>query len=97
LIAEKVEFSGLFMVFLTAGLEADRIRQRLERLLAESEKLKNLYINLWLARCQPEGLARVIREFDLLEGRFHHLLQGSAHPAARKKLLAEFESHSPAE
>jgi hypothetical protein len=97
LIAEKVEFSGLFMVFLTAGLEADRIRQRLERLLAESEKLKNLYINLWLARCQPEGLARVIREFDLLEGRFHCLLQAGAHPAARKKLLAEFESHSPAE
>ena len=95
-IAGKVEFSSQFPAFLADGREGEEIRQRLERLLAESEKLKNLYITLWLARCQPEGLARVIREFDILEGRFQHLLQAGAHPTARKRLLAEFESHSPA-
>jgi hypothetical protein len=94
-IADKVEFSGQFLAFLALGREDEKIRQRLERLLAAVEKLKNLYINLWLARCQPEGLARKIKEFDFLEERCHYLLQASAHPAARKKLLAKLKNYSP--
>jgi hypothetical protein len=96
-IAAKVEFSGRFSAFLGDGQEDEKIRSSLERLLPEVEKLKNLFIDLWLNRCQPEGLARKIREFDRLEERFRHLLQAGVHPAARKKLLAEFENHAPAE
>ena len=96
-IADKVEFSSQFLALLTDGREDEKIRQRLERLLAEVEKLKNLYINLWLSRCQPEGLARKIKEFDFLEERCHYLLQASALPAARKKLLTKLKNHSLAE
>jgi len=95
-IAAKVEFSNHFLTFLIDVQGDEKIRQPLERLLAGVEKLKNLYINLWLSRCQPEGLARKIREFDFLQERFHYLLQASAHPAARKKFLAELENYSPA-
>jgi hypothetical protein len=96
-IADKVEFSNHFLTFLSAGQVDEKISQSLERLLAEVEKLKNLYINLWLSRCQPDGLAREIRGFDFLEERFHYLLQASAHPAARKNLFAELENSFPAE
>ncbi len=96
-IADKVEFSSQFSAFLADGREVEKIRQRLERLLAEVEKLKNLYINLWLSRCQPEGLARKIKEFDFLEERCHYLLQAGAHPASRKKLLAKLKNYSLAE
>jgi hypothetical protein len=96
-IADKVEFSSRFQIFLIDGQGNEKIPISLERLLAESEKLKNLYINLWLARCQPEGLARMIREFDFLGGRFHYLLQASAYPAARKNLLAKLKNYSPPE
>jgi hypothetical protein len=95
-IADKVEFSGQFLSFLVDGQEDEKIRQRLERLLPEVEKLKNLYINLWLSRCQPEGLARRIRGFDSLEERLRYLLQAGSQPAARKKLMTEFKNHSPA-
>ena len=71
--------------------------QCLEKLLPAGEKMKDLFINLWLNRCRPEGLARKIREFDFLQSRLHYLQRASAHPAARKKLLAEFENHSPGE
>jgi hypothetical protein len=96
-IADKVEFSNSFLTFLSAGQGDEKIRQRLERLLPEVEKLKNLYINLWLSRCHPDGLAREIREFDFLQERFHYLLQASAQPAARKDLLAKLENYSLAE
>jgi hypothetical protein len=90
-IADKVEFSNDFLTFLNHGQGNEKVHQPLERLLAGVEKLKNLYINLWLSRCKPEGLAKKIREFDLLQERFHYLLQAIAHPAARKNLLSEFE------
>jgi hypothetical protein len=96
-IAAKVEFSNRFLTFLGDARGDEKIHQRLERLLAGVEKLKNLYINLWLSRCQPDGLAKKIREFDSLQERFHYLLQASAHPAARKNLLAELENYSPIE
>jgi len=94
IIADKVEFSSCFLTWLSAGPGDEHIRQSLERLLVEVEKLKNLYIKLWLSRCQPDGLARVIREFDFLEQRCHYLFQASVHPAARKKLLLELENYS---
>lgn len=96
-IADKVEFSNHFLTFLSVGQGDEKIRQSLDRLLPEVEKLKNLFINLWLNRCQPEGLARKIREFDFLEERFHYLLQASAHPAARKNLLTKLKNYSPTE
>ena len=96
-IADKVEFSNDFLTFLNDGQGIEKIRQPLERLIAGVEKLKNLYINLWLSRCQPDGLARKIREFDFLQERCHYLLQASAHPAARKNLLAELKNYSPSE
>jgi hypothetical protein len=96
-IAEKVEFSNYFSAFLIDSQVDEKIRQSLERLLPEVEKLKNLYINLWLSRCQPDGLAKKIREFDFLQERFHYLLQSIGHPAARKNLLAELKNYSLAE
>jgi hypothetical protein len=93
-IADKVEFSNRFLAFLIDGQESEKIRQTLERLIPGVEKLQDLYIDLWLSRCQPDGLARKIREFGFLQERFHYLLQASAHPAARKNLLSEFENHS---
>lgn len=96
-IAAKVEFSNHFLTFLRDGQGYEKICQLLERLLAGAEKLKNLYINLWLSRFRPDGLARIIKEFDFLEERCHYLLQASAHPAARKKLLLKLENYSPAE
>jgi hypothetical protein len=96
-IADKVEFSSRLLIFLTDGQGNEKIRISLERLLPGVEKLKNLYINLWLSRCQPDGLASKIREFDFLEERCHYLLQASAHPAARKNLLTKLKNYSPAE
>jgi hypothetical protein len=96
-IADKVEFSNCFLSFLSDARGDEKNRQRLEKLLPGAEKLKNLYINLWLSRCQPDGLAKKIKEFDFLEERFHYLLQASSHPAARKNLLAELENYSLAE
>lgn len=96
-IADKVEFSSLFVTSLADADEAEKVRQRLERLLPAGEKLKNLYLNLWLGRYRPDGLARKIKKFDFLQERLHYLLQASAYPAARKKLLAEFENYIPNE
>lgn len=96
-IADKVEFSNHFLIFLRPGQGNEKIRQPLEQLLAGVEKLKNFYINLWLSRCKPDGLARKIREFDFLQERFHYLLQASAQPAARKNLLEELKNYSPTE
>ncbi|HSQ34454.1 MAG TPA: glycoside hydrolase family 20 zincin-like fold domain-containing protein [Candidatus Binatia bacterium] len=93
-IVDKIEFSGQFVTSLSAWTGDDTCRQLLEKLVPAGEKLKNLYINLWLGRCRPDGLARKIREFDLLQSRFRFLLQASAHPATRKKLLNEFENQS---
>lgn len=97
LIADKVEFSNDFLTFLNDGQGNEKICQPLERLLTGVEKLKNLYINLWLSRCKPEGLAKQIREFAWLQERFHYILQAIAHPAAKKNLLAELGNYSPAE
>jgi hypothetical protein len=93
-IADKVEFSNYFSTFLSDVQWDEKIRQPLERLFPRVEKIKNLYINLWLSRCRPDGLARKIREFGFLEERFHYLLQASVHPAARKSLLLELENYS---
>jgi hypothetical protein len=97
LIADKVEFSNRLLTFLTDAQGDEKARQRLERLLQGTEKLKNLFIDLWLKRCKPDGLAKKIREFDFLQERFHYVLQASAHPAARKNLLLELENYSLAE
>lgn len=95
-IADKVEFSSQFATSLSAGGENEKSRQRLERLLPAGEKLKNLYITLWLGHCRPDGLARKIREFDLLQSRFHYLLQACGQAASREQLLVEFKDQFPA-
>ncbi len=94
-IAAKVEFSSHFLTFLNAGQGDEKIRQPLERLLPGAEKLKNLYINLWLSRCRPDGLAKTIREFDFLQERFHYLLRAITHPDARKNLIFKLKNYSP--
>jgi hypothetical protein len=96
-IADKVEFSSQFVPALAEGRGGDKNLQCLEKLLPAGERMKDLFINLWLNRCRPEGLARKIREFDVLQSRLRHLQRVSAHPDARKRLLAEFENHSPGE
>ncbi|MCX6554182.1 MAG: hypothetical protein NTZ12_04080 [Candidatus Aminicenantes bacterium] len=96
-VAAKIEFSNRLLPRLGAAAGDETIRLDLDLLLAEVERLKNLYINLWLERCQPEGLAKQIREFALLQERFRCLQQASAHPAARKNLLLEFDHYSPAD
>jgi len=93
-VAAKVEFSSRLLSRLNSADGEERIHQDLARLLPGSEKLKNLYCELWLKRRQPYGLARKIREFDFLQERYRHLQQSMARPAARKKLLAEIETVS---
>ncbi|MCX6557542.1 MAG: hypothetical protein NTW95_08970 [Candidatus Aminicenantes bacterium] len=95
-IAAKIEFSSRLLSRLGPDGADEKIPLDADRLIAEAERLKNLYINLWLVRCQPEGLARHIREFALLQERFRYLQRASAQPAARKNLLLEFGNYSPA-
>jgi hypothetical protein len=95
-IAAKVEFSSRLLSRLGAAAADENIPLELDRLIADAERLKNLYITLWLGRCQPEGLARQIREFASLQERFRHVQRASIQPAARKKLLLEFDNYSPA-
>ena len=97
LVAGKVEFSSRLPSWLRLAGGEDPIQQELDRLLPECEKLKDLFCGLWLKRRQPYGLARKIREFDFLQERFQYILRSMAHPAARKKLLSEFEDYSPAD
>jgi hypothetical protein len=89
-IAAKIEFSSRLPSRLNADGADEKIAADVDQLIAEAERLKNLYINLWLGRCQPEGLARQIREFASLQERLRRLQRASAQPAARKKLLSDF-------
>lgn len=88
-VAAKVDFSYRLPARL-GGDDADgRMQSEAERLVVGAEKLKDLYITLWLGRCQPEGLARQIREFTALQERLRALQQAGAHPESKKKLLLE--------
>ncbi len=96
-VAEKVDFSSRLPSFLNA-IDGDAYIQReLDRLLADGEKLKNLFCALWLKRRKPYGLAKKIKGFDFLQERLNYLLLSMAHPAARKILLSELENCAPAD
>jgi hypothetical protein len=91
-VADKVEFSSRLSLRLGAADGDELIQRDLDRLLSAGERLKDLFCALWLKRRKPYGLAKKVREFDFLQERFRYLQRALAHPAARKKLLAELEN-----
>ncbi|MBN2400045.1 MAG: hypothetical protein JXI33_06865 [Candidatus Aminicenantes bacterium] len=94
-VAEKVDFSSRLLSGLNAIDGDAHLQRKLDRLLADVEKLKNLFCALWLKRRKPYGLAKKVRRFDFLQERLNYLLLSMAHPAARKILLSELENGTP--
>ncbi len=93
-VADKVEFSGRLMSWLETAGGDESVRQALDRLLPACEKLKDLYCAMWLKRRHPFGLARRIREFDLIQERFSWIRRSMNHPAQKKKLAMQIKNHS---
>lgn len=94
-IAAKVEFSSCLGSLLEEQCGPEQILHQTAWLEKGAEKLKNLYLELWRKRFQPEGLPDFASGFTLLQERFQYLHQLSSRPAAREKLLAELKNHSP--
>lgn len=94
-IAAKVEFSGCLDSLLEEQCGPEQIIHQAAWLEKGAEKLKNLYLELWRKRFQPEGIPDFVSGFTFLQERFQYLHQLSSRPAAREKLLAELKNHSP--
>lgn len=94
-IAAKVEFSSRLCSLLEEKEGPEQIRRQASWLGQGAEKLKNLYLELWRKRFQPEGLPECASGFAFLQERFHYLRQVSSRSAARENLLLELKNYSP--
>ena len=96
-IAGKVRFSARLGALLREENGGDDIRRLAAGLEQEALELKNRYAGLWDQHFLPGGLPDFLNDFARLQGRLAYLRQAGAKPAARKDLLAELESDSPAD
>jgi hypothetical protein len=96
-IAVKVRFSARLGSLLREEGGGEGIRRQAAGLEQEARELKNLYVGLWDQHFQPGGLPAFLNDFARLQGRLAYLRQAADKPAARKDLLAELESYSPAD
>jgi len=93
-IAAKVEFSNRLGSLLEEQGGPEQIHRQAAWLGQGAEKLKNLYLDLWRKRFQPEGLPDFVNGFTFLQKRFQYLCSAASSPQASEKLLAELKNYS---